>query len=109
MVWGGVSFWRSLVRLDLIDEFPLHLYPYVADEGTRLFNEDIPKSYRLELISSTASSNGPSGCSSAVTATQRPTCTTSGTQASAATCPRGPWPKQPTSDTGGIAAIGSGD
>jgi hypothetical protein len=23
VVWGGVSFWRSLMRLDLIDEFRL--------------------------------------------------------------------------------------
>jgi dihydrofolate reductase len=46
VVWGGVSFWRSLMRLDLIDEFRLDLYPYVAGEGTRLFDD--PKSYRLE-------------------------------------------------------------
>ena len=57
VVWGGVSLWRSLMRLDLVDEFRLGLHPYVADEGTRLF-DDVPKSYRLDLISSTASSNG---------------------------------------------------
>lgn len=57
VVWGGVSLWRSLMRLDLIDEFLLGLHPYVADEGTRLF-DDVPKSYRLDLVSSTASSNG---------------------------------------------------
>ena len=56
VVWGGVSFWRSL-RLDLIDEFQLAMFPYVAGEGTRLF-DDVPKSYRLDLVSSTASSNG---------------------------------------------------
>lgn len=61
MVWGGVSFWRSLMRLDLIDEFHLGLYPYVAGEGTRLF-DDVPKSYRLNLVSlSTACSNGTVG------------------------------------------------
>jgi hypothetical protein len=27
VVWGGVNFWRSLMRLDLIDEFRLDLYP----------------------------------------------------------------------------------
>jgi dihydrofolate reductase len=59
VVWGGVSFWRSLMRLDLIDEFRLDVYPYVAGEGTRLFNnDDVPKSYRLDLVSSTAFSNG---------------------------------------------------
>jgi dihydrofolate reductase len=57
IVWGGVSFWRSLMRLDLIDEFCLSVYPYVADTGTRLF-EDVPQSYRLDLISSTAKDSG---------------------------------------------------
>jgi dihydrofolate reductase len=57
VVWGGVSFWRSLMRLDLIDEFQVSLFPYVAGEGTRLF-DDVPRSYRLDLVSSTASSNG---------------------------------------------------
>jgi RibD C-terminal domain len=57
VVWGGVSFWRSLMRLDLIDEFRLDLHPYVAGEGTRLF-DDVPKSYRLDLVLSTAFSNG---------------------------------------------------
>ena len=45
------------MRLDLIDEFLLSLFPYVAGEGTRLF-DDVPKSYRLDLVSNTASSNG---------------------------------------------------
>ncbi len=57
VVWGGVSLWRSLMRLDLIDELQLSLFPYVAGEGTRLF-DDVRKSYRLDLVSSTASSNG---------------------------------------------------
>jgi dihydrofolate reductase len=60
VVWGGVSFWRSLMRLDLIDEFHLDLFPYVAGEGTRLFQDD-PKSYQLDLVSSTAWSNGTVG------------------------------------------------
>ena len=57
VVWGGVSLWRSLMRLDLIDEFRLSLFPYVAGEGTRLF-DDVPESYRLDLVSSTASGSG---------------------------------------------------
>jgi dihydrofolate reductase len=52
VVWGGVSLWRSLMWLDLIDEWHVGLHPYIADEGTRLF-EDVPKGYRLHLISST--------------------------------------------------------
>jgi dihydrofolate reductase len=57
IAWGGVSFWRSLMQLDLIDEFHLGMHPYVADEGTRLF-DDVPKSYRLDLVSSSAADNG---------------------------------------------------
>ena len=57
VVWGGVTLWRSLMRLDLIDEIRVSLFPYVAGEGTRLF-EGVPKSYGLDLISSTASGSG---------------------------------------------------
>jgi dihydrofolate reductase len=57
IVWGGVSLWRSLMRLDLIDELQVSMFPYVAGEGTRLF-DGVPKSYQLDLISSTASSGG---------------------------------------------------
>jgi dihydrofolate reductase len=57
VVWGGVSLWRSLMQLDLIDELEVSLFPYVAGEGTRLF-DGVPKSYQLDLVSTTASSNG---------------------------------------------------
>jgi dihydrofolate reductase len=57
VVWGGVSLWRSLMELDLIDELQVSMFPYVAGEGTRLF-DGVPKSYRLDLVSSTASDNG---------------------------------------------------
>ena len=57
VVWGGVGLWRSLMELDLIDELRVNLYPYVAGEGTRLF-DGVPTSYRLELVSSTASGSG---------------------------------------------------
>ena len=57
VVWGGVGMWRSLMRLDLIDEFRVDLHPYVAGEGTRLF-DGFPTSYRLDLASSTAFNNG---------------------------------------------------
>jgi dihydrofolate reductase len=57
VVWGGVGLWRSLMRLDLIDEFHVTLFPYIADEGTVLF-DDVPASYRLDLMSSTASDYG---------------------------------------------------
>jgi dihydrofolate reductase len=57
VVWGGVTLWRSLMQLDLIDELHVSLFPYVAGEGTRLF-DGVPKSYRLDLVSNAASSNG---------------------------------------------------
>jgi dihydrofolate reductase len=57
VVWGGVSLWKSLIQLDLIDEIQVSLFPYVAGEGTRLF-DGFPKSYQLDLVSSTASSSG---------------------------------------------------
>jgi dihydrofolate reductase len=57
VVWGGVRLWRSLMRLDLIDEFRLDLHPYVAGEGTRLF-DGFPASYRMELVAATEFNNG---------------------------------------------------
>jgi dihydrofolate reductase len=57
VVWGGVSLWRSLMQLDLVDEVHVSMFPYVAGEGTRLF-DGVPSSYRLDLVSSTASPGG---------------------------------------------------
>ena len=57
VISGGISLWRSLARLDLIDEYRVTLVPYLAGEGIRLF-EDVGKSYRLVLLSSTAFSSG---------------------------------------------------
>ena len=41
-------------------ELYLDLSPYVAGEDTRLF-DDVPKSYRLDLVSSTPFRNGTVG------------------------------------------------
>jgi dihydrofolate reductase len=57
VVWGGVRLWRSLMQLDLLDELHVSLFPYIAGEGTRLF-DGVPSSYQLELVSSTASPRG---------------------------------------------------
>jgi dihydrofolate reductase len=57
VVHGGISFWRSLARLDLIDEYRVTLVPYLAGEGPRLF-EDVGKSRSLDLLSCTAFSSG---------------------------------------------------
>jgi hypothetical protein len=40
------------MQLDLKDEFYRSLYPYIAEEGT-LFFDDVPRSHRLDLVSST--------------------------------------------------------
>jgi dihydrofolate reductase len=57
VVWGGVRLWRSLMQLDLIDELQVSMFPYVAGEGTRLF-DGVPRSYQLDLVSSTPSRSG---------------------------------------------------
>jgi dihydrofolate reductase len=48
---------RSLMELDLIDELTVSMFPYVAGEGTRLF-DGVPSSYGLELVSGVASTSG---------------------------------------------------
>jgi dihydrofolate reductase len=57
VAWGGVTLWRSLMRLDLVDELRLSVYPYIAGEGTRLF-DGLPRSYRLDLVSAAPSGGG---------------------------------------------------
>lgn len=57
VVWGGVRMFRSLMQLDLIDELWVSMFPYVAGQGTRLF-DGVPDTYQLDLISSSASRSG---------------------------------------------------
>ncbi|RRR98157.1 dihydrofolate reductase family protein [Glycomyces terrestris] len=57
VVMGGVGLFRSLMELDLLDELQVSLFPYIAGEGTRLW-DGVPKSYRLDLVSSEATGNG---------------------------------------------------
>ena len=45
------------MQLDLIDELQVSMFPYVAGEGTRLF-DGVPRSYRLDLVSNTALKSG---------------------------------------------------
>jgi hypothetical protein len=54
-------------HLDLFDEWHLSLYPYVTGEGTRLF-DDVPTSYRLDLISRLPPPTSRSNCSTGGTA-----------------------------------------
>jgi dihydrofolate reductase len=57
VVWGGVTLFRSLMELDLLDELRVSLYPYISGKGTRLF-DGAPASYPLELVSSAGAPNG---------------------------------------------------
>jgi dihydrofolate reductase len=54
---GGIGFWKSLIERDLIDEYRITVFPYLAGTGTRLF-DDITKSPRLDLISAMPFKNG---------------------------------------------------
>jgi dihydrofolate reductase len=47
---GGLGFLRSLIRHDLIDEFRVHLVPYLASTGPRLF-DGLERPAALELVS----------------------------------------------------------
>jgi dihydrofolate reductase len=54
---GGVGFWKSLIERDLIDEYRIAVFPYLAGTGARLFG-DITEPPRLELISAIPFKNG---------------------------------------------------
>jgi dihydrofolate reductase len=54
---GGVSFAQSLATLDVVDEYRLTVFPYVAGAGQRLFG-DLPSPRRLELVSTTTFPSG---------------------------------------------------
>jgi dihydrofolate reductase len=57
---GGVTFARSLVRLDLVDEYRLSVFPYLAGSGRSLL-ADVARPGELELVPSTAFGNGTVG------------------------------------------------
>jgi dihydrofolate reductase len=51
---GGLSFAQQLASHDLVDEYRLNVFPFVARSGRTLFAE-VAKPAELELVSSTAS------------------------------------------------------
>jgi dihydrofolate reductase len=57
LVHGGISFARSLVALDAVDEYRLTVFPYLAVSGTGLFG-GLDKERELEFVSSTSFANG---------------------------------------------------
>jgi dihydrofolate reductase len=57
--YGGISFLRSLVRADLVDEYRVTVYPYLVGSGATLF--DVPESRALELVSAVPFGNGVLG------------------------------------------------
>jgi dihydrofolate reductase len=57
LVHGGVSFARSLVELDVVDEYRITVCPYVAGTGPRLFPDGLA-ARTLELVSCDTFSNG---------------------------------------------------
>jgi len=54
---GGIGFWKSLIEHDLIDEYRISVFPYLAGTGTRLFDE-VAEPPRLELVSAMPFKNG---------------------------------------------------
>lgn len=55
---GSGALATQLDRLDLIDEYVFLLHPMIAGHGPTLFQEGLPQTRRLELISAQPLSNG---------------------------------------------------
>jgi dihydrofolate reductase len=105
VVWGGVSFWRSLMQLDLIDEFRLDLHPYVAGCSTTS-----PSPTGLTWSPAPRSATGPSGCTTAGTAKPAADMHDEWQSGERHDLSEGSMAQlKPTCDTGGIAAIDSGE
>ena len=58
VVFGGVSFARSLAAAGLIDEYRINVQPVALGEGLPLLH-GLPEPQRLELVSSTTWADGP--------------------------------------------------
>jgi hypothetical protein len=95
--------------LDLIDEFRLDLHPYVAGEGTRLF-DDVPSPTGSTWSPAPRSARGPSGCSTAGIAKPAADMHDEWQSGERRYLSEGSMAQlKPTCDTGGIAAIDSGE
>jgi dihydrofolate reductase len=58
VVFGGVSFARSLAALRLIDEYRITVQPFALGDGLPLLH-GLPEPIELDLISSTTYADGP--------------------------------------------------
>ena len=67
VVWGGVSFWRSLMQLDLIDEFRLDLTPTLRARVPGCSTTS-PSPTGSTWSPAPSSATGPSACTTAGTA-----------------------------------------
>jgi RibD C-terminal domain len=92
VVWGGVSLWRSLMQLDLIDEFPPGLAPLRCGRGYPAVRRRPPVLPARSGLQHRVQQRDRRAALPPAPLNRQPTCTTSGNQASATTCPRGPWP-----------------
>ena len=54
---GGNGLLRSLIRDDLVDEFRVHLVPYLAGNGPRIF-DGLEQPAKLEFVSATSVGGG---------------------------------------------------
>jgi dihydrofolate reductase len=59
-VHGGIKFQQALIAMELVDEYVISVFPYLAVSGTSLF-AGLPKPQALELTSSTSFGNGMLG------------------------------------------------
>jgi dihydrofolate reductase len=57
-VTGSMALTRSLLKAGLVDEMRLTVFPVILGSGRRLFPDDAEDKVKLELVVSTAFSNG---------------------------------------------------
>src|SRR5215211_7565216 len=109
VVWGGVGLWRSLMWLDLIDEFRLDLYPMLRARVLGCSTTS-PSPTGSNWSPAPSSAAGPSGCTTAGTAKPAADMHDEWQSGERHDLSEGSMAQlKPTCDTGGIAAIDSGE
>jgi len=109
VVWGGVGLWRSLMWLDLIDELRLDLYPMLRARVLGCSTTS-PSPTGSTWSPAPSSAAGPSGCTTAGTAKPAADMHDEWQSGERHDLSEGSMAQlKPTCDTGGIAAIDSGE